>query len=169
MRVRVEAMTRIKLLVLSGVLFLLPICLKAGVSVRRPSFEADTVYTDRPDTVKLDMPYRSGISIRDNIFWNIAGAPNLGVEIPVGKHFSVGANGAFKPQPRFFLWDNDGNNNSKWKHLAFVPEFRYWPKEVYEGWFMGSDLVYTHYNTGDVKFPLGLYPDVRDHRVQGDY
>ena len=66
MRVRVEAMTRIKLLVLSGVLFLLPICLKAGVSVRRPSFEADTVYTDRPDTLKLDMPYRSGISISDN-------------------------------------------------------------------------------------------------------
>lgn len=146
-----------KLLLLTGMLWLMPKCLTAGEGVIRRG------------APMLDTLLRSGISLRDNLLWNGAGAPNLGVEIPLGKHLSIGANGAFKPQPRFFLWDNDRNDNSKWKHLALVPELRYWPKEVYEGWFAGTDLVYTHYNTGDVKFPLGLYPDVKDHRIQGDY
>ena len=34
---------------------------------------------------------------------------------------------------------------------------------------IGCDIIYTHYNVGNVKFPVGLYPAVRDYRLQGDF
>ena len=123
-----------------------------------------------------------GVSVRNNIFYDISGTPNLGIEIPVGKHISLGGNVGFKPWPRFFFWDGDSDwgrdngqdagsdaDNSKWKHFLVAPEIRWWPGTIYEnGWFFGADLVYSHFNVGDVRFPLVLYPSVRDHRKQGD-
>jgi hypothetical protein len=34
--------------------------------------------------------------------------------------------------------------------------------------FFGANLIYSHYNVADVKFPFGLYKSVRDERRQGD-
>lgn len=50
---------------------------------RRTRHSVDTIYTNRPDTLQLDTTRKYGISVRDNIFWNIAGTPNLGVEVPL--------------------------------------------------------------------------------------
>jgi len=117
-----------------------------------------------------EVAFPQDISVRNNLFWDAAGAPNIGVEYPLAKHMSVGANAALKPWPRFFFWDNDYvENTTHWKHLALVPEFRYYFDQVYDGFFTGADFVYTHYNVGNVKFPLGLYPEVADHRLQGDF
>lgn len=110
------------------------------------------------------------LSIRNNLLYDASGTPNLGVEYPLGKHISIGANFGFKSWPRFLFWDTEYKENTRhWKHLLAVPEFRYYLDQVYDGWFAGADLIYTHYNVGNVKFPLGLYPEVQDHRVQGDF
>ena len=110
------------------------------------------------------------LSIRNNLVWDAAGALNVGVEYPVSRRISVGANVGFKSWPRFLFWDTEYVQNTKhWKHLLVAPEFRYYLDQVYDGWFGGVDLIYTHYNVGNVKFPFGLYPDVVDHRVQGDF
>lgn len=110
------------------------------------------------------------LSIRNNLIWDAAGAPNIGLEYPLSKHMSLGANFGFKPWPRFLFWDTEYVENTKhWKHLVIAPEFRYYFDQVYDGLFAGADFIYTHYNVGNVRFPFGLYPDVVDHRVQGDF
>lgn len=110
------------------------------------------------------------LSIRNNLLYDASGTPNLGVEYPLGKHFSIGGNVGFKSWPRFLFWDTEYKENTRhWKHILAVPEFRYYLDQIYDGWFAGVDLIYTHYNVGNVKFPLGLYPEVQDHRIQGDF
>ncbi|MBO6248758.1 MAG: DUF3575 domain-containing protein [Bacteroidales bacterium] len=117
----------------------------------------------------IDSTYRPGPSIRTNLFYLGSSTPNIGLEFPLGKHVTLGGNFGFKPWPRWSPWDNDKFIEKKWKHILAVPELRIWNKEVYTGPFIGLDGVYTHYNVGAVKFPFGMYKDVRDKRMQGDF
>ena len=110
------------------------------------------------------------ISIRNNLLYDATGTPNLGLEVQVGDHVSVGVNGGIKTWPRFLAWDNDNvNNTTHWRHFLVAPEARYYFNEVFKGAFVGADFIYTHYNVGDVKFPFGLYPEVQEFRDQGSY
>ena len=143
---------------------LLAVCLFAFLPLTAQEKEAQRDTVHQKDTV------RRGISIRTNLFWDGAAEPNLGIEFPILKHFSLGIDAGFKSWPRWLIWDTDNINNPRhWRNFAIVPEIRFYPKRVYYGPFVGLDLVYTHYNVGNVTFPLGLYKDVRDHRVQGDF
>ena len=110
-----------------------------------------------------------GIAIRTNLAYAASATPNIGLEVPMGEHFSLGFNAGLKPWPRWFVWDWDKTVETKWRHLLVAPEFRYWPGEVYDKLFVGADLIYTHYNVGAVNFPFGMYPDVRQKRLQGDF
>ncbi|MBQ9184712.1 MAG: DUF3575 domain-containing protein [Bacteroidales bacterium] len=113
---------------------------------------------------------QQGLSIRNNLLWDAAGEANLGFEIPLSRHYSIGANLGLKSWPRFFLWDTDHTDNTKhWRNILVAPELRYWPKNVYDGWFMGADAIYTHFNVGNVTFPFGMYKAVKNHRLQGDF
>ena len=117
-----------------------------------------------------EVAFSQDISVRNNLVWDAAGALNLGVEYPIAKHMSIGANAGLKPWPRFFFWDTDYiGNTSHWKHLVLAPEFRYYTNQVYDGFFAGANFIYTHYNVGNVKFPFGLYPDAANYRLQGDF
>ena len=110
------------------------------------------------------------LSIRNNLLYDASGTVNAGLEFQVGDHFSVGVNGGYKSWPRFLAWDNDNvDNPTHWRHLLVAPEARYYFDEAFKGTFLGADLLYTHYNVGNVKFPFGLYPEIRDYRLQGDY
>jgi len=42
------------------------------------------------------------------------------------------------------------------------------PARFFTGWFVGADLVYSHFNAGNVKFPFGMYKKVRNQRMQGN-
>ncbi len=42
------------------------------------------------------------------------------------------------------------------------------PAHYFRGWFVGADLVYSHFNAGNVKFPFGMYKKVRNQRMQGN-
>lgn len=121
---------------------------------------------NQPDTTARRS---AGVSIRTNLLWDIAAAePNLGVEIPISGHWSLGANAGLKAWPRWLAWDWDTENPSHWRNFAIVPEARFYFDQVYDGWFVGADIVYTHYNVGAVKFPFGVYSKVHEHRLQGD-
>ena len=109
-----------------------------------------------------------GISLRTNLAYAASATPNIGLEIPVGKRISLGINAGLKPWPRWLAWDWDKEVEKKWRHFLIAPEFRFWPSGIYEKLFVGADLIYTHFNVGAVQFPLGMYPGVRDHRLQGD-
>lgn len=119
----------------------------------------------KSDTLRLGGP-----SVRTNLVWLAASEPNLGLEIPLSPRLTIGANAGLKRWPRFLPWDMEMTENTRhWRNFAIVPELRFWPDRSYEGWFTGLDLVYTHFNVGNVRFPFGLYPAVRDHRLQGDF
>lgn len=126
---------------------------------------ADTVvrYT------QSDSTRYKGIAIRTNLAYAASATPNLGFEIPVGDRFSLGLNTGLKPWPRWLAWDWDKMVEKKWRHFLIAPEFRFWPSGIYDELFIGADLIYTHYNVGSVKFPFGMYPAVRNYRLQGDF
>ncbi len=75
-----------------------------------------------------------GMSIRTNLLWDALAEPNIGLEFPVGDHWSLG-----------------------------------YLKEVFDGFFVGADAVYTHFNVGNVTAPFHMYPEVENNRVQGSF
>ncbi len=115
-------------------------------------------------------------SVRTNLLWDGLAEPNLGVEFQLSRHFTLGGNAGLKSWPRWLAWDWDMQNPVHWRNFVVAPELRFYfskfdkdKGKVFEGAFIGSDLVYTHFNVGQVTFPFGLYPQVRDHRLQGDF
>lgn len=139
----------------------------------RMHISTDTTVVCLVDTVvrysRPDSSLYKGIALRTNLFYAASATPNIGLEIPVGEHFSLGFNAGIKPWPRWLAWDWDKTVEKKWRHLLIAPELRFWPSGVYDKLFVGADLIYTHFNVGAVQFPFGLYPRVRDHRLQGDF
>ena len=118
---------------------------------------------------QLDSLRRNSISLGTNLFYWGSATPNAHFWIPAGDNITLGMVGGLKPWPRWLPWDNDPKVDSKWRHIAVVPGLRFWPKYNYSGLWLGADLLWTHYNVGGVTFPLGLYPEVRENRLQGDF
>ena len=92
--------------------------------------------------------------------------PNLGVEWKTGEHWSIGINGGIKPWPRWLAWDWDAANETHWRNFIVSPEARYYVNEVFKGFFVGADAVYTHYNVGRVSTPFSIFPACRFSKAQ---
>jgi len=150
---------------------------KASVAVAADTVKMqvspDTTVVCLVDTVvrysQRDSSRYKGIALRTNLAYAASATPNIGLEVPVGQHLSLGFNAGLKPWPRWLAWDWDKTVEKKWRHLLFAPEMRWWPWGVYDKLFVGTDLIYTHYNVGAVTFPFGMYPSIRDRRLQGDF
>lgn len=94
------------------------------------------------------------------LYWTTA-TPNVSVEARLSDKWSADLSVGYNP---FTFKDN-----KKWKHVAVQPEFRRWLKKTpYEGHFVGFNLLYSHFNAGGIKLPLGIFPDLHKHRQQGD-
>lgn len=172
-RAKVYTVKEIKVLLIAAALFIL-----GGQS---QSYAQDTTYyylrgVDtvlvelHPDLSPQEIEHKpsEAWSIRNNLFYDASGTPNLGVEVPVNGHWSLGGNVGFKPWDRFI--DNDSNKQHprRWRNLVIAPEARYYTDTINTGLFFTGNLLYTHYNTGNVKFPLGLYKRTQDYYVQGN-
>lgn len=59
------------------------------------------------------------LGLRTNLLYDLAAIPNLGVEAPVGRHFSVGANWMYG-------WWNNDNFNFYWRLYGGEATLRYW-------------------------------------------
>ncbi len=175
---------RLRVACLLTVLATLGVAPGALTAQAAPALSADTVCVRlSPDTTVVclvdtlvrygssqpDSARYKGIALRTNLAYAASATPNIGLEVPVGEHFSLGFNAGLKPWPRWLAWDWDKTVEKKWRHVLVAPELRFWPSGIYDKLFVGADLIYTHYNVGAVKFPFGLYPRVRDHRLQGDF
>ena len=55
----------------------------------------------------------------------------------------------------------------QWRHFIIAPEARYWFCSVFAGHFIGFNAMATCFNQGNVKYPFGLYPSLKDSRRQG--
>lgn len=105
---------------------------------------------------------QDNFAVRNNFIYDISGTPNLGVDVRVSPHWTLGLNAGYRP------WPLDDKTMRKWRHLLIAPELRYWKDSTFHRSYLGANLVYSHYNVGHVTFPFSLYPTVRDYRLQGD-
>lgn len=85
---------------------------------------------------------------------------NAGAELRLADRWTGGLNLSYNP------WQF--SDNKKWKHIYVSPEARYWFCSAFAGHSMGINLLYAHYNAGNVNIPFGLAPDLKSERHQGD-
>ena len=102
------------------------------------------------------------VTVSNNLLYDTWLTPNLRVGLRLSPHWSMGLTAGYRP------WPTDDNTSRKWKHLLLSPDLRYWTDSVGVHHFFGVNLIYSHYNVADVKFPFGLWKAVRDERRQGD-
>lgn len=102
------------------------------------------------------------VTISNNLLYNAWLTPNLRMGVRLAPHWSMGVTAGYRP------WPTDDHKSKKWKHLLVSPDLRYWTDSVNVHHFFGVNLIYSHYNVADVKFPFGLYKSVRNERRQGD-
>ena len=102
------------------------------------------------------------VTLSNNLLYDIWLTPNLRMGVRLSPHWSMGLTAGYRP------WPTDDNTSKKWKHLLLAPDVRYWTDSVDVHHFFGVNLIYSHYNVADVKFPFGLWKSVRDERRQGD-
>lgn len=114
------------------------------------------------DLAFVDSVAPSQVAVRTNLLWWGTLTPNVGVDFRLSPKWSLGVNAGLNP------WTF--SENKKWKHLLIAPELRHWNKQTFQtpSSYWGLNAFYSHYNVGHVKFPFGLYREVRDHRLQGD-
>ena len=102
------------------------------------------------------------VTLSNNLLYDTWLTPNLRIGLRLSPHWSMGLTAGYRP------WPADDNTSRKWKHLLLSPDLRYWTDSVDVHHFFGVNLIYSHYNVADVKFPFGLWKSVRDERRQGD-
>ena len=102
------------------------------------------------------------VTLSNNLLYDTWLTPNLRIGLRLSPHWSMGLTAGYRP------WPTDDNTSRKWKHLLLSPDLRYWTDSVGVHHFFGVNLIYSHYNVADVKFPFGLWKSVRDERRQGD-
>ena len=102
------------------------------------------------------------VTLSNNLLYDIWLTPNLRMGVRLSPHWSMGLTAGYHP------WPSDDNTSKNWKHLLLAPDVRYWTDSVNVHHFFGVNLIYSHYNVAEVKFPFGLWKSVRDERRQGD-
>lgn len=102
------------------------------------------------------------VTLSNNLLYDAWLTPNLRMGVRLSPHWSVGLTAGYRP------WPTDDQTSKKWKHLLLAPDVRYWTDSVNVHHFFGVNLIYSHYNVADVKFPFGLWKSARDERRQGD-
>ena len=101
-------------------------------------------------------------TLSNNLLYDATLTPNLRLGVRLSEQWSLGLTAGYRP------WPTDDSESKKWKHLLLAPDVRYWTDSVNVRHFFGFNLIYSHYNVAEVKFPFGLWKSVRDERRQGD-
>ena len=168
-----DSLKKLKIFVPVLLFALLGVCVPAlGSATRDFRPQADTLGVKATPSVQSPATTVAlgwqGVALRTNLFYAETATPNLGIDFALGQHASLGVTAGLKPWPRWLAWDYATEDATKWRHLLVAPEFRWWPKRTFDGWFLGADLLYAHYNLGAIKLPFGLYSVLNEHRLQGD-
>lgn len=99
-------------------------------------------------------------ALKTNLLYDATTTFNLGFEAKLAEKYSLDLSVNYNP------WTF--SDNKKLKHVLVQPELRYWLFEPFYGHFFGAHLLYSHYNVGNIKLPLGIFSELQDHRYQGD-
>ena len=102
------------------------------------------------------------LAIKNNLLYDAALTPNLGLEFRVAPHATMGVNAGLN------AWDLNTAKGRKWRHVMVSPYTRMWVDSVYHRHFVSLYGVYSHYNAGNIHLPFGIYKSLRHERRQGD-
>lgn len=94
-------------------------------------------------------------SIKTNLLYDATTTFNLGGEMRLSDYLTLDVSVNYNP------WTF--SDNRKFKHILVQPELRYWIYEPFNGHFLGTHLIYSHFNAGNL--PFG---SLRDNRYQGN-
>lgn len=100
------------------------------------------------------------IALKTNALYWATTTPNVGFEARVSPKWTLGLSAGYNP----FTF----SENAKLKHVLIEPEARYWLCSTYAGHFVGVNALYSHYNAGNIDVLFGIFPELDDHRFQGD-
>lgn len=118
------------------------------------------LFAQQSDGMERSLPR---VALRTNLLYDATLSPNLGVDVRVDSTWTVGLLAGLN------AWDIDKEKNKKWRHMLFSFRARkYVNDSVFHKGYFEADAIYSHFNVGNVKFPLGLYKTVRERRLQGD-
>lgn len=99
-------------------------------------------------------------ALKTNLLYDLSTTFNLGLELRLSDCLTLDVSGNYNP------WTF--SDNKKFKRILVQPELRYWTGEAFNGHFFGSHLMYSNFNAGNIKFPLGLFSDLKDYRCRGN-
>lgn len=72
---------------------------------------------------------------------------NVEASCPVARHWSVNAEVRYNP----FTFDlGEGREDARNRQQAYAAGVRWWPWNVYSGWWLGGKLRYQEYNSGGI-------------------
>lgn len=100
------------------------------------------------------------MAVKTNLLSDCLLNPNLGAETRLSDKWTLNMSVAYNP----FTF----SDNKKLHHITVKPEARYWLCSSFAGHFVGVHLMYSHFNAGGIKLPLGLYPSLENNRFQGN-
>lgn len=104
------------------------------------------------------------VGVKTNILYLATASPNIGIEWPMGKHFTGSLGGGYNPFRFGEYQDSEGNTiNSKLHHWMGSGEVRYWFCERFVGWNMGVNVFGGEYNVGGISFIHAL----KENRFKG--
>ena len=94
------------------------------------------------------------VAAKTNMLYGVGTlTPNLGVEIGLNEKSSLDLSAGLN------LWNLD--EEKKWIHFLFQPEYRYWTCEKFNGHFYGIHGIFARYNVGGIKIPTLFEKDLR--------
>lgn len=100
--------------------------------------------------------YAQKVAVKTNLLYDATTTMNLGLEIGLGKKWSLDLSGNYNP------WKFD--DEMRLRHWGVQPELRYWLCEKFNGHFLGLHGHYAKYNVGGMSF---LSDNMERHRYQG--
>lgn len=72
---------------------------------------------------------------------------NVEASVPVARHWSINAGVRYNP----FTFDlGEGKEDARNRQQTYAAGMRYWPWNVYSGWWLAGKLQYQEYNSGGI-------------------
>lgn len=86
------------------------------------------------------------VAVKTNMLYWAATTPNIGIDIAVGKHSTIGMTANYNP------WTLGTDN--KIQHWFLRPEYRYWVTEKYTRLYFGVHAIGGEFEVGGFKLPF---------------
>ena len=99
------------------------------------------------------------IGVKTNLLTWATTSLNIGLEFGTGVHSTINLFGSYNPF--------EFSSTKKLKHWVFMPEYRYWTCERFNGSFFGVHMLGGKFNVGGIKLPWGIFSNLEKYRYQG--